>query len=96
MTWATIAAVGPPVRDATNPTAQTIAMLRAAMARAMPTAPPNRRTGRATTSNSSGPGWLTSTPELIDADDQVPSSGWLRVNTSSARNSIRALSPIAS
>ena len=48
------------------------------MARAMPAAPPNRRIGRATTSNSSGPGWFMSTLELIDADDHVPSSGWLR------------------
>src|SRR6187431_1913821 len=74
-TWEVNAAVAPPMRNVTNPTAHTMAMPSNAIAVAMPLDPPNTRTGNATRSKSRGPGWLTSMPALTDADDHVPSSG---------------------
>jgi hypothetical protein len=73
--WVTVAAAHPPLRATTHPISQTTATWTAAIARASPAASPRTRTGSATMSNNSGPGWLSSMPELTDADDAVPRSG---------------------
>ncbi len=92
---ATIAPVRPAVRRATSIVPVIAAAFTSPTPSATPVAPPNRRTGIARMSNSSGPGWLRSLPAPSDADDQVPSSGkWSRLNTSRARISTSALSPI--
>ena len=61
---------------------------------ATPAWPPKTRTGAASASNSSGPGWFMFTPASIDAEVHVPSNGWSTVSTSRARMATSASSPI--
>jgi hypothetical protein len=50
---------------------------------AVPAPTPKIRTGTLSRRNCSGPGWLTASPlPNPDADELVPSSGKLRLNTS--------------
>ncbi len=54
-----------------------------------PALPPRSLTNGASASNSNGPGLLKLVLAVSDADVHVPSHGWLDVNTSAARSSIR-------
>ena len=84
---------GPPRRYATNAMPPTASALMTAAPIATPISAPPSTTKGASASNSSGPGLLTSSPTVLEADVQVPSSGRCWLKTSRARITKNASSP---